>query len=98
MNLRARTFFSYYREGNKLQAKEYREQLRISRTPAMIDKYYNALDNYYTTIIEPERSPEKLPPEPIRPARDMTTTATRNEIIQMFSRARMRGRLTPNGR
>lgn len=98
MKMRVRTFLSYYKEGTRLQAKEYREQLRIARTPAMIDKYYEALSSYYDGVIIPESKPAELPPKPIRPAMDMTSIETKNAVIDLFSRARMRGKLTPYGR
>lgn len=98
MNTRVRTFFGLYREANRLQAKEYREALRIARTPAMIDKYYIALDTYYTGIIDPEFNPSDLPPKVSRPAMDLASVDSRNAIISLFSKARQRGKLTPYGR
>lgn len=98
MKMRARTFFAFYREAERLQAKEYREQLRIARTPSMVEKYYEYLDRYYSGLIEPDKKIPDLPPAPPRPGMDPTTTETKNALIHMFSRARTRGKLTPYGR
>lgn len=84
--MRARTFFSFYDEGNKLQAKEYLQQLKIARQPIMKHEYYDFLEKQYLAIINPNVL--KLPPKPQRVGMDLANTETKNHIINLFARRR----------
>jgi len=86
MKMRMRTFWSFYNEANKLQAKEYLELLRIARIE------YDYMEQHYFGIMDSEK--KKLPSLPAKPGLDLASTDTKNHIIEFFASKR-RG---PRGR
>lgn len=84
MTLPIRTFFALYKEGNKLQAKEYREQLRIALSPKMDLKYFDLMSDFYSKIMD--QTEFKVPEKPPRPGLDLASPEAKNAIIDMTSR------------
>lgn len=84
--MRVRSFFALYNEGNKLQAKNYLELLKINRIK------YEFMEATYLGIINP--NVKKLPVRPQRPGLDLAEVETKNQIINFFARTK-RG---PRGR
>jgi len=89
LKLRVRTFFSLYNEGNKLQAKEYLEKLKISLCQSRMKiEYVEQLEKSYLSVIHPEM--KKLPERTPMPGLDLASVETKNQIIQFFARSKRR--------
>lgn len=79
MALPIRLFFALYKQGIKMEARQYRELLRIARAPSHTLEYFNALNDMYETIIDPSK--RELPPKPPGPCLQMGTLEARH-ILQ----------------
>lgn len=88
--LRVRTFFCLYKEGSKLQAKEYLESLNIALSPRQDNQWYSMLSSQYQSAMSPE--PKKLPPKPLRPSLDAGSVEAKNAVIGFFSKRGLHGR------
>jgi hypothetical protein len=79
MNLPIRLFFSLHRQGVQMEARQYRERLRIAAVPRMTMEYYNLMNDAYESILDP--TPKQLPPKPPGPCLEMGTLEARH-ILQ----------------
>lgn len=83
LELPLKTLFAFHREGKKLQAAEHFEALRIQAVSIMNLDYYKWMRELYLGIADPKTL--ELPPKPVKPAHDLSSTETKNKLIQMFS-------------
>lgn len=78
LDLPIRIFFALFREGVKIEARQYREQLRIAKCPSMNLTYYNYLEQMYEAIIDP--NVKNLPEKPAGPCLQMGTLEARHVL------------------
>ena len=62
LDLPLKSLFAFYREGAKIQAREYKELLSIQAVSVLKNEYFHLMMDRYNAILFPDS--KKLPPKP----------------------------------